>query len=281
MKMNWPMEIPQNTFIMGVGGGQDILGTLPFIHNRPDIILGTYDSTSFDIRDYVGNEVYTFPKLGPAMLKPLVEKIIKKHEVSTILLVDGGVDSLMFGDEDLKGTVLEEYIFMAAIKNIQLYDPRDGGIFLVNMGFGTETEENLNHYRVMENMAALSYSGQFYGTCALTRNHIEYVWYRHICDKIWETNKPSHVQSKIISAIEGRFGDDNMYKQAASNLAKVHSDVAFINPLMPIYWFFDMGGVYQYNEIIEELIPARTKGEAYMKLLELQTQTRDKKEIPL
>ena len=59
MKMNWPMEIPQNTFIMGVGGGQDILGTLPFIHNRPDIILGTYDSTSFDIRDYVGNEVYT------------------------------------------------------------------------------------------------------------------------------------------------------------------------------------------------------------------------------
>ncbi len=50
--------------------------------------------------------------------QPLVEdyrQLIQRLAIDSIVLIDGGVDSLSRGDEELCGTILEDYITLAAV----------------------------------------------------------------------------------------------------------------------------------------------------------------------
>jgi len=60
-------------------------------------------------------EIYGFEKTGVNPLKNAYKYLIKEHQIDTILLVDGGTDSLMFGDEEGLGTPQEDICSMAAV----------------------------------------------------------------------------------------------------------------------------------------------------------------------
>jgi hypothetical protein len=166
--------------------------------------------------------------------------LVKHLGIDTILLVDGGVDSIMIGDEDGSGTMLEDTLTLAAVKNANVKNR-----ILACVGFGTEIEENLSHYLALENMAKLNKQQAFYGTCSLVSYMESFKQYKAICEHTWNQpgHRKSHVQTRVIPAAEGEFGDYHMFPDEKT--ANV-----FISPLMSVYWFYNADAAIYNNAII-------------------------------
>jgi len=199
--------------------------------------------------------------------------LVKHLEIDAILLVDGGVDSIMVGDEEGSGTMLEDTLTLAAVKNAEV--PLK---LLSCVGFGTEVEENLCHYLALENMAQLAKDGGFYGSCSLVDFMDSFKQYKAACEHTWNQpgHRTSHVQTRIIPAAEGEFGDYHMFPDEKS------SDV-FVSPLTSIYWFYNAEAAIYYNKII----PAIESQETFFEVVQIgvpmikNSNHRARKPIPL
>lgn len=169
--------------------------------------------------------------------------LVKHLDIDCILLVDGGVDSIMVGDEDGSGTMLEDTLTLAAVKNTNVPNK-----ILACIGFGTEIEENLSHYLALENIAKITKQGGFYGSCSLVAFMDCFQQYKQVCEHTWNQpgHRKSHVQTRIIPAAEGEFGDYHMFPMEKT------TDV-FISPLMNMYMFFNADAAIYNNVIIETI----------------------------
>jgi hypothetical protein len=268
-----PLDAAKKILLVGVGGGFDVFTGLPFVYHWPDkeFVLTNFSSKispDFLLRnstdeDYPQGTLTGIPNVaanctlglhGAKALSGAFKKIIERYEIDCILGVDGGVDSLSRGDEVDHGTVLEDSITLAALDGIDL--PK----VLCCAGFGCETEENLNHYRVLENMAKLASYGSFYGSFSLTNNMSEFFLYLNTCEQAWENGKrKSHIQTKIISAVTGRFGGNNVYSDVDARVAESTGRV-FISPLSSIFWMYDLDIVIRENL----LVPYLKKGTTFV-----------------
>ena len=267
MKLNLPIELTGRSILLaGAGGGWDIFGGLPLLHewqgtNR--VVLANFSALveGFDVRpanaadhpegmlaDALGTPVYVFGKAGFRTLRAGYEKLLKVHDIDTIVLVDGGVDSLMRGDEEGCGTIFQDTISVGVVDSLDIPTK-----ILACVGFGTETEEGVCHYRALENIAALTKDGGFLGACALTANMEAFQFYEEICCKVAaQTNSRSHVHSRIIPAAHGEFGQHG-------DIFDILSDMPpFVSPLAPIYWFFDVAAVARRNVLISAFAETET-----------------------
>ena len=100
----------------------------------------------------------------------------------SIILVDGGTDSLMRGDEESLGTPHEDFVNIAAVHSIQPL-PNQPPIhkYLTCLGFGIDrfvqiylrfshrSFHGVNHALFLENVAQLIKDGAFLGTFSLLR----------------------------------------------------------------------------------------------------------------
>lgn len=274
--MNLPV-LPEtkNTLYVGLGGGYDIFGAIP-IHEKLRS-NAVFCNVSTDVKAMGHHKFYTLDnKSGVSSHVLRLQRIVDEHNIDTIIGVDGGVDCLMRGDEVDSGTVLQDFITLAAIDSVQVQNK-----ILACVGFGAETDEGMNHYRVLENISALVRDNAFYGSCSLVGDMAEYAVYKTAVEN-WSSKRKSHIQSKIIAATEGGFG--NPVLDADPNLAAVVFDQkfeSFINPLMSMYWFFRLDAVVKHNLIIPTLRTTRTITEALIKYRSVVTRVRDKKTIPL
>jgi hypothetical protein len=107
--------------------------------------------------------VWMFAKTGAAPLAKSYGALAERLGFDALILVDGGVDSLMRGDESGTGTLLEDTISLIAADTLDIPVK-----ILACLGFGTEVEEQVCHYRALENIALLAREGAFLGSCALT-----------------------------------------------------------------------------------------------------------------
>lgn len=301
MKLNLPDLEGTRILIAGAGGGFDIFGGIALVYAKPDIFK-EYFLANYSVRasgDYLYREsleedypegsisrkagrpywekVYTFPKCGVQLLKKAYEDLIRVHRIDCIILVDGGVDSLMRGDEVCSGTFLEDSISLAAVSQIK-------GIskYLMCIGFGTEKEENLNHYRVLENIADIIKEGGFVGSCSLTKEMTAYHAYKEACLKAWENKRKSHIHTRIIPSVEGEFGAYQMYEEIDAHVTGAAECDPFVSPLSGIMWFFDVDIVARRNLYVPKLMPTTTFVDARMILRsQMIPQTRSKEVIPL
>lgn len=274
--MNLP-SIPKttNTLYIGIGGGYDVFGAIP-IHERIQS-NAVFVNIGTDVRHMGYYSFYALGnKTGAAALRPELQAIVDRHNIDTIIAVDGGVDCLMKGNEMDSGTVLHDFNTMAAIDGVDVRNK-----ILVCVGFGTETDEGLNHYRVLENISDLICSGAFLGSCSITSEMAEFEVYKAAVDTL-SSERKSHIQTKVIAATEGEFGNPDLINDP--NLSTGVFDVqyeSFINPLMSIYWFFRFDGVVENNLIIPHIKDAKTISEALAKYRTSVTRERDKKTLPL
>lgn len=285
--MNIPrtqLDTSDNIMVVGLGGGFDVFTALPLVYHWPDknfVLINSGPSYAFHYQPSTPDEYpegtirkrdnikakYTVGRHGYRLFKTAYEKIAEAHQVDCILAIDGGVDSLSLGDERDHGTILEDFISIAALSDMAL--PK----VMCCAGFGTETEENLNHYRVLENMARLAASGSFLGSFSLTQAMPEFREYLAQCEATWGSDRrKSHIQTKIISAVMGKFGPDNVYSDVDPRLA-TSTGVSFVSLLSSVYWMFDFDGVAQQNKALEFLKKSNTFADAKLMLREfLKTQ---------
>lgn len=219
-----------------------LVGTQGKLKRQPSYFPEGYLAEWLSENDYGDEIVWMFAKTGAKPLSLAYKHLIDKLNIDAIILCDGGVDSLMRGNEQAPGTVMEDSITLAAVSQLDV-----PVMIQACIGFGTEVEEQLSHHSALENMAALIQVGGFYGSCSLTKEMDVFQKYEAACRHAWEGAEDrhrSHIHTRVIPAANGEFGDHHMYDNDKKT-------VLYISPLMSLYWFFDARKVIERNIIIE------------------------------
>jgi len=261
----------------GVGGGFDIFTAIPLWVQLEDkeFVFSNYngyvrkltkppdsypEKRLYDILQKNEYEIpfYVLPKVGVKSYEAMYAEIVKENDIDTIIAVDGGVDSLMRGNEEGAGTILEDFANLIAIDKI----PVDK--FLVCSGFGSELEEDVCHHHVLENIALLCENGGFLGSCSLLKGTKEFEIYKEMCEWVWSEGRKSHIQTKVISAVEGVFGNNNLYEGVEANILGNTEAKNYITPLTSMYWFFDLHKVMLQNVLYDALSKTATATDLLM-----------------
>jgi hypothetical protein len=186
--------------------------------------------------------------------------------------VDGGIDSLTRGDEELAGTVLEDYVSLAAADMLDDVPVR----ILASIGMGIEGDVSCNC--ILENIAALTEAGGFLECSSLLHGSEPFRLYEEAMLYAHQQagQQPSVINASIISAARGQFGDYHMTE-------RTRGSELWISPLMSLYWYFDLPTVAARNHFVEPLKQTRTAGEAFGVIYEAREQMslRTSRPIPL
>ncbi len=173
--------------------------------------------------------VYAFEKTGARRLAEAYRHILNRHGIDVILLIDGGTDSVIFGDEPGLGTIEED-----AVSLVAACVAGGGKAMLAAIGFGIDHFHGVSHHAFLENTAQLIRQGGFLGAFSLSPGTPEAEAFLSLVDYANE-RQPRHesiVCNSIASALRGEFGDYHATR-------RTRGSELFINPLMIQYWTFD------------------------------------------
>jgi hypothetical protein len=244
-----------------VEGGHRLTGTLlgltpeveAFLIYFPELHLARW------FRERRGEDVtlWCLERTGAKTLAEDYRALLAHLQVDGIILVDGGVDSLVRGDEASLGTIVEDAVSLAAVYELSDLPAR----VLACVGFGAEPE--VTHAHIFENVAELTRADQFLGSCSLVRRMDCYQAYEEAVTFIHEQayQDPSVINASIVSAVRGHHGDYHLTE-------KTRGSRLWISPLMPIYWFFELPAVAERNLFLSQLRPTRTFREARQALFD-------------
>jgi hypothetical protein len=84
----------------------------------------------------------------------------------------------------------------------------------------------------------------------------------------------SVINSSFISAVRCHFGDHHLTK-------KTQGSKLWINPLMPIYWFFDLEAVCRRNMLLDTIMASLTLDEVVHTFYHNLKAIRPQRRIPL
>lgn len=218
--------------------------------------------------------VFTFSRCGYQLLRPSYQHLVDELKADTVILVDGGTDSLMRGDEFGLGTPHEDAISLAAVhdlKNVQK--------FLVCLGFGVDDFHGVLHTYYLEAVAALSKTGGYLGAWSLTPEMPELQLYQQAVEFTHQamSQRPSIVSSSILDAVNGQFGDYHSSERTKGSKL-------YINPLMGLYWAFNLDQVAERNLYLHRLKDTVSFADVYHVIENYRDNLRairPKKRIPL
>lgn len=159
--------------------------------------------------------------------------MIEKYDIDAVVLVDGGTDILMRGDESGLGTPEEDLASVAALAAIDVPER-----LVVSIGFGIDAYHGVSHGLVLENIAALERDGSFLGAFSVSRTTREgALFVDAVAHAQHHTpDHPSIVNGSIAAAVQGAFGD-------AQFTSRTRGSELFINPLMTLCFAFELDGV--------------------------------------
>jgi hypothetical protein len=189
--------------------------------------------------------IYCFEQTGVRPLAEGYRALVERLGVDAVLLVDGGTDSLMRGDEAGLGTPQEDIASILAVEELDVPIK-----VLACLGFGIDTFHGICHAHFLEAVAELSREGAFLGAWSLTREMPEVERFQEAAAAVLEAmrHQPSVVTTSIVSALEGRFGNYHTTE-------RTRGSTLFINPLMTFYWCFRLEPVAQrimYRDAVRE-----------------------------
>jgi len=174
--------------------------------------------------------VYCFERTGVKPLLASYKALVEHLGVDTIILVDGGTDSLMRGDEVGLGTPQEDASSIVAVNELKVERK-----MLACLGFGVDTFHGVCHAQFLEAVAKLTRENGYLGMFSILEQMKEVQLYREATEFVFKAmpRDISIVSSSILSALQGHYGDH----QAT---ARTQYSKLWINPLMPVYWCFKL-----------------------------------------
>lgn len=284
------LDKAQNILIAGAGGGFDVFCGLPLyfwlrnsgktVHlanlsftelgfcdgERPvpslvRVLANTGGSRNYFPEAHLANwltgrfgetPVYAIERTGAQPVLAAYEWMARTFHPDTLILMDGGTDSLMRGDEAGLGTPQEDMASLFAANAVSGFERK----FLVCLGFGIDTYHGVCHAQFLENTAALIDNGGYLGAWSLLKEMEEFQLYREAAEFVCARmpQRESIVNTSIISAANGWFGNEHANKRTKG------SDL-FINPLMALYWAFQLKHVARRNLYLDKIADTRTYAE--------------------
>ncbi len=192
--------------------------------------------------------IYCFELRGVLPLMAAYQALVNRVQPDAILLVDGGTDSLMRGDEVALGTPHEDIASIAAVSLLEVPIK-----LLTCLGFGVDTYHGVCHAQFLEAVAEITREGGFLGAWTLMQQMPEVQLYREACEYVFAQtpDDPSVVSASILSAIEGQFGDYHATRKTAGSKL-------FINALMTLYWGFELEAVARRILYLDEMFATKS-----------------------
>lgn len=187
--------------------------------------------------------LYCFERTGVVPLAEAYQVIIGHLSVDTVILVDGGTDSLMRGDEAGLGTPSEDILSIASAYQLKLERK-----YLLCLGFGVDAFHGVCHAHFLRAVAELIKEKAFYGAFSLLESMPEVQKYKAAMEFVFK-NMPeskSIVNSSILLALEGEYGNSQQINKA------------WINPLISLYWAFELNNVAERVLYLEWIIQTQT-----------------------
>ncbi|NKY43753.1 DUF1152 domain-containing protein [Nocardia cerradoensis] len=181
------------------------------------------------------DRVFAIRKGGPADIRAAYAWLARELSLDAIVLVDGGTDLLMTGDEAGLGTPVEDVTSLLAAHTLDLPVK-----LAVCVGFGVDTYHGVCHAHFLENVAALSKSGAYHGVFALLPGIAATDAWLDAVDWVQRRTpgRESIVCASITDAARGEYGDHHSLTRTRAKGAEL-----FINPLMSMVWGFDLDAV--------------------------------------
>jgi hypothetical protein len=169
--------------------------------------------------------VHCFEKVGVRPLRDAYAALVSALDLDAIVLVDGGTDILMRGDEPGLGTPEEDMASLTAVAGLEGVPHK----LVTCLGFGVDHFHGVSHVSVLEAVAELQREHAFLGAFSLLPSMPEARAYRDAVDHARERfPHGSIVNASIASALDGDFGD-------VQRLARTSDSELFVNPLMCLY----------------------------------------------
>lgn len=187
--------------------------------------------------------VFAFQRTG---VRPLVKgyrALVSLLGVDAVVLVDGGTDILLRGDEAGLGTPEEDMTSLAAVAELSVATK-----LVVSLGFGVDAYHGVCHSHVLENLAALEREGGYLGALSIPRASREGRMYLNAVAhaEAATPDRPSIVHGSIAAALRGEFGD------VAVN-ARTSGSELYVNPLMGVYFGVELEALARRHLYLERL----------------------------
>lgn len=185
--------------------------------------------------------VWALAKTGVRPLRAALQHLVERLELDTIILVDGGIDLVLKGNESSIGTPAEDLASLQAVRGLRVPS------FVMCVGFGAELREGIPHAQVLERIAELERGDGYLGAVSLSREGAEGAAYLDALSFVREgqaEQRGTHIHHVVRSAMQGRYGEDG-------------SDVWF-SPLASIAWFFSVQALADSHEFAHHLEDTET-----------------------
>ncbi|HYF64172.1 MAG TPA: DUF1152 domain-containing protein, partial [Herpetosiphonaceae bacterium] len=191
--------------------------------------------------------IYCFPPTGVRPLQESYAALVRHLELDTIILVDGGTDSLMRGDEVSLGTPHEDAASIVAVNEVEVAHK-----LLVCLGFGIDRHHGICHADFLEAVAAMIRADGYLGMFSLLPAMPEVQQYQAAVEAVFQAmpRMESIVSSSILAALAGEYGDYH-------RTARTAGSTLWINPLMAAYWCFQLAPVAErllYGEALKATV---------------------------
>lgn len=177
--------------------------------------------------------IYCFKRTGVRPLLASYQALVDHLSLDTVILVDGGTDSLMRGDECGLGTPQEDIASITAVSQLEIERK-----MLLCLGFGVDYFHGVCHAHFLEAVAELTQKRGYLGSFSLVDDMPEVKKYREASEAVFGVmaHHVSIVSSSILSALAGHYGNYHA-------TSRTHGSKLWINPLMPVYWCFRLAQV--------------------------------------
>jgi hypothetical protein len=222
----------------------DVAAVRPYTKARGDYFPERSLARWLDLHD-MPSTVYAFPLTGVQPLRDAYRTLIGHlGGVDAVVLVDGGTDILMRGDEHGLGTPEEDMVSLAAVNGLDEVPVR----LVACLGFGVDAYHGVSHSLVLENLAALEREGAYLGAFSLPRESREGQLYLAAVTHAQESTPghPSIVNGSVAAAVRGDFGDVRFTE-------RTRGSELFVNPLMAVYFCVDAPGLARRSLYLDRL----------------------------
>lgn len=189
--------------------------------------------------------VYAFNRTGVEPLRAAYRALLDHlGGVDAVVLVDGGTDILMRGDESGLGTPEEDMASLAAVNGLAGIPER----LVACLGFGVDAHHGVSHSLVLENLAALERDGAYLGAFSLSPSSPEGARYLEAVAhaQAHTPEYPSIVHGSVAAAVRGEFGNVRFTDRTKGS-------ELFVNPLMALYFCVDLPGLAARNLYLDRL----------------------------
>lgn len=217
-----------------------------------------------------GEEIFVIERHGPVPTERAYLWLLEHVKPACVVAVDGGTDSLMFGDEESLGSPEEDMASLAGMwAALKKTSPHPIECFLFCVGYGVDAYHGVSHNLFLENVSTLARDsddddakekrGGFLGCFSLLPHGEEFASFRRAFRYATSRQQTSIVCGSVLYASQGSFGH-------APFTDRTGGSPLFLNPLMSLYWVFRVDVLARHHLFMcdEDFLRAHTRAEVQL-----------------